>query len=197
MTLNPNMDNDCTVPPSNHIFYDHDEGAYFWFYVNAASIGDEIRVEWHEPNGSLYTTQSMPYNHENGCWNPGILISGHQAEYLPGNWRVSVYYDGDRYFSDYITIVDTSPDESITCPLSLIYGNDSLQTNALRSFRDTVLSKTPEGREIISLYYQCSPAIMKAMEGDKEFKQKIKGIIESIAPMIEGGGTRMIKASGN
>jgi len=56
----------------------------------------------------------------------------------------------------------------------------------MRNFRDNILSKTPEGRELIKLYYQWSPAIVKAMEEDEEFKGDVKEMIDGVLPLIEG-----------
>ena len=53
-------------------------------------------------------------------------------------------------------------------------------------FRDKVLSKTQEGQELIKLYYQWSPVIVKAMEADEEFKQEVKDIVDEVLEMIEG-----------
>ena len=36
-----------------------------------------------------------------------------------------------------------------------------------------VLNETPEGREMIRLYYEWSPALVKAMEGNEEFKEEV------------------------
>jgi hypothetical protein len=46
------------------------------------------------------------------------------------------------------------------------------------------MSKTSEGQELIKLYYQWSPVLVKAMEADEEFKGEIKGMIDSVLPMI-------------
>lgn len=185
MTLDPSMGGDCKTPAPNYIFYDHDDGAYFWFFFNAAAIGDEIIVQWYDPQGNLYMTEPNPYSQGNGCFCPGISIRGDPAEHLPGSWRVSVYYDGDKHFNEYFRIVDTSPDEPGPCPISLIYGKESLQTEDLRSFRDKVLSQTPEGRELINLYYQWSPVVVAAMQGDESFKDEVKQMIDAVLPMIE------------
>ena len=48
------------------------------------------------------------------------------------------------------------------------------------SSENNVLSQTPEGRELITLYYQWSPVIIKAMEEDEEFKEKVKELIDGI-----------------
>ena len=56
----------------------------------------------------------------------------------------------------------------------------------LRYVRDDIFTQTPEGRELITLYYQWSPVIVKAMEGDEEFKEEIKEMIDGILPLIGG-----------
>ena len=56
----------------------------------------------------------------------------------------------------------------------------------MRYLRDNVLSHTPEGQEIIRLYYEWSPAIIKVIEEDKETKEKLKEIIDEIFPLIRG-----------
>ena len=62
-------------------------------------------------------------------------------------------------------------------------GND---LSTLRTFRDEVLSRTPQGQEIIRLYYEWSPVIVKAMVEDEEFKKEVKEIIKAILTMIRG-----------
>ena len=66
-----------------------------------------------------------------------------------------------------------------------IYGENSEEVQVLRNFRDDVLSQTPEGREIIKLYYEWGPIIVKAMGEDEEFKEEMKEMIDKILPMIE------------
>ena len=48
-----------------------------------------------------------------------------------------------------------------------------------------MLSQTPVGQEIIELYYQWSPAIVKAMEEDEGFKQEVKELIDGVLLLIE------------
>ena len=66
------------------------------------------------------------------------------------------------------------------CPAESLYGKDSSEANLLRAFRNNSLSKTREGRELIKLYYQLSPIIVKAMETDENFKQAVKEMIDEI-----------------
>lgn len=70
------------------------------------------------------------------------------------------------------------------CPIELIYGEHSAQTKRLRHFRDTILSKNSEGQELIKLYYQWSPVIVKAMEEDEAFKKEVKQMIDGVLLMI-------------
>ncbi len=70
------------------------------------------------------------------------------------------------------------------CPTEQIYGEHSAQTELLRYLRDNVLSTTPEGRELISLYYQWSPVIVEIMEGDTEFKAQVKEMIDGALLLI-------------
>jgi len=70
------------------------------------------------------------------------------------------------------------------CFLLKLYGEDPETMKLLRNFRDHVLSKTPEGREIIRLYYQLSPFIGQAMEKDGVFKDEVRALVEGILPLI-------------
>jgi len=66
------------------------------------------------------------------------------------------------------------------CPATTIYGEGSLEVTLLRAVRDTVLSQTPEGREIIKLYYQWSPVITMAVRNDEAFKAEMKELLDGI-----------------
>jgi hypothetical protein len=71
------------------------------------------------------------------------------------------------------------------CFLLRLYGEDPETIMLLRNFRDHVLSETPEGREIIRLYYQLSPFIVKTMEKDGAFNDEMRALVEGILPVIE------------
>ena len=85
-------------------------------------------------------------------------------------------------------ITTTEPTTTIIddeCPIDIIYGTHSDEAELLRSFRDNVLIATPEGKELINIYHEWSPAIVKAMEDDEEFKEEVKEMINTFLPMIE------------
>jgi hypothetical protein len=71
------------------------------------------------------------------------------------------------------------------CVLEAIYGDDSEEVELLRLVRDNFMSKTPEGRELIKLYYLWSPVIVKTVEQDEGFKEEVKQMIDGVLPMIE------------
>ena len=70
------------------------------------------------------------------------------------------------------------------CPAETIYGENSEQAELLRNYRDEVLSKTPEGQEIIETYYKFSPTVTKLLEQNPLFKNRAKVYIDSMLPGI-------------
>jgi len=87
--------------------------------------------------------------------------------------------------SDTTTTIDNgSTTTTSVCPSESIYGEYAEETELLRVLRDNVLSHTPEGQEIIRLYYQWSPEIVKAMEGDAEFQEEVKEMVDEVLELI-------------
>ena len=72
------------------------------------------------------------------------------------------------------------------CPTEEIYGEYSEEAMLLRNFRDEVLNKTPEGKELIILYYQWSPEIVRAMENEERAKEELKEMIDGILGLVGG-----------
>jgi len=91
------------------------------------------------------------------------------------------------------TTTTTGPDTTTTttidddCFLEDIYGEFSKETKLLRYLRDNVLKSTPEGQEIIKLYYQLSPMIAKVMKKDERFGEELKTTIDGILILIRTG----------
>ena len=70
------------------------------------------------------------------------------------------------------------------CCVKALYGENSEETELLRKYRDNVLSKTPEGQEIIRTYCAFSPRIVSLLEKNPLLKKKAKMIIDSMLPGI-------------
>jgi len=51
-----------------------------------------------------------------------------------------------------------------------------------------VLRRTPEGRELIRLYYQWGPAVAQAIMADDQLREEAKELADAILMMIEGKG---------
>jgi predicted metal-dependent phosphoesterase TrpH len=113
-------------------------------------------------------------DHKTGSYVTGININ----IFTPATDVVSVidHRNGDQ--------VDVATITVFSCPALQIYGEDSEEVVKLRAFRDKVLSKTPEGQELIKLYYEWSSIIVKAMEADEEFKEKVKEMIDGVLMFI-------------
>jgi hypothetical protein len=83
------------------------------------------------------------------------------------------------------TDTTTTTEEGGMCPSEVIYGEYSKETELLRYLRDNVLSATPEGREIVRLYYRLSPVIVKVMREDEEFKEEVKAVVDGILQLTK------------
>jgi hypothetical protein len=78
----------------------------------------------------------------------------------------------------------TTTISSWSCTVEFIYGEDSEETELIREYRDNVLNKTPEGKELIKTYYKFSPSITKLLEQRPLLKNKAKLFIDSMLPGI-------------
>ena len=133
------------------------------------------------PIQNLYVdyTHTMSFT-GNGCTWDWITIRNDVPADMPGDWHVDVFYNDTFQFTENFTIEEGS------CAVRQIYGENSEKTQLLRSFRDNLLNTTPEGREIIQLYYQWSPVIVRAMEADEDFKEDVKEMVDGVLEMIGG-----------
>ena len=68
------------------------------------------------------------------------------------------------------TTIKPLPDD---CVLLKIYDESSEEIELLRHVRDNVLNQTHTGKELIRLYYEWSPVVVKVMEADEDFKQEV------------------------
>lgn len=76
----------------------------------------------------------------------------------------------------------TTTGQETTCPLIELYGENSDKIAMLRHLRNNVLTQSPEGREIITLYYRWSLPLTLLIKRDASFRKEVKEIIEWILP---------------
>jgi len=86
---------------------------------------------------------------------------------------------------DFCELEATTTALNDSCVIDELYGENSENAALLRYFRDTVLSKTLDGRDMIRLYYAWSPFIVKTMEADEALKKQAKEMMDGILPLIE------------
>ena len=72
------------------------------------------------------------------------------------------------------------------CFVEQLYGEQAQETELLRQVRDNLLSTTPEGQELIRLYYQWSFILAGTLKEDETFREDFKAIIDDIIPLLEG-----------
>jgi len=72
----------------------------------------------------------------------------------------------------------------LPCLIEKIYGQHSETTALLRCFRDTFLTRTAEGQEIIKCYDIWNPLLVEAIEEDGTLRDAVKKTIDAIVPLI-------------
>ena len=118
------------------------------------------------------------------------LISAICLEGIEYSWREYYPFNTgaiDSIYYSCVSQISTTSLSSLSCPVIFIYGKRSPETEFLRCFRDSILSKTPEGKELIRLYYLWSPFLVKVLDADEELKREIKRLIDRVLLMLEVG----------
>ncbi|MEE9505122.1 MAG: CFI-box-CTERM domain-containing protein [Thermodesulfobacteriota bacterium] len=80
--------------------------------------------------------------------------------------------------------IPTTTTDQTGCPIQKIYGEYAEEVKLLRDIRDTILDKSPEGKELIKLYYQLGPAVVMMMEDNEELKETVKEMIDGVMGLI-------------
>ena len=71
-----------------------------------------------------------------------------------------------------------------SCPIVAIYGEESEEVKLLRYFRDNLLTRTIQGQELIKLYYEWSPLIIRPILEDGELKGDLQEMIDVFLPLV-------------
>lgn len=113
----------------------------------------------------------------------------------------AVSYEGTIYHYDGVSATTTINGKTSTtstgnfpttttsvssCPSESLYGEHSEKTELLRYIRDNLLAQAPYGQEIIRLYYEWSPVIVKAMEEDEECKAEVTEMLDWALELMRG-----------
>ncbi len=71
-----------------------------------------------------------------------------------------------------------------SCPIVAIYGENSDEVELLRYFRDNILTRTTQGQELIELYYEWSPLIVRSILEDGELKKDLQEMVDGVLPLV-------------
>ncbi len=138
-----------------------------------------IGVEFSDPNGpAIGSDTSAPIY--NRSWDYVFLAN--EWVLFPENYMIRAFVECSTGSSS--TTTTALGGICRLCPILCGLGEGSDEAVLLRTFRDEVLSRTAEGREIIRLYYQWGPLVARAMEADEEFKEEVTEIIQEILPIV-------------
>lgn len=104
--------------------------------------------------------------------------------------------------ADSVLVVDHANDgitaeASVTvlfgCPSQYLYGESSEEVMLLRKFRDDELNTTPEGKQIIKLYYQWSSILLKVMEEDEVLQEDVKKVVDHIVGLLKADMKEIVR----
>jgi hypothetical protein len=84
-----------------------------------------------------------------------------------------------------VTPTTTTTTPAGPCPAEAVLGEGDPRLDTLRTFRDQVLAKNPNGQKMIKMYYDSSAAVVQMLEKDPALKQSAREYLESILPTIE------------
>lgn len=86
--------------------------------------------------------------------------------------------------------VETSVPDRPCLVATCLYGCNAPETNTLRAWRDATLMKTVFGRLAVTLYYRCSPLLVKAMDRSELLTRTGRWAIQKLLIGIVRGGRR-------
>lgn len=187
--------------PAPRDTFDAQEHKEFYVIVvlDNVSVGDTLQFEWFFEEELYSAGEEYVFTEASRariCKGEGFEIPGTERENMTGWWSVKISIDGiyrlnypfylEGLTDPVTTSTTTSTKFSAPCALAVIYGEKSDKTELLRYIRDNALSTTPEGRELIKLYYQWSPVIVKIMDGDEDFKEEVQSVIDEVLPIFIG-----------
>jgi len=135
----------------------------------------------------VYYTQGMPHEYLEIYGEPVVIDI---APIIDTDNDAIVNADDNCPYIENPNQVDSNGDgigdecTYLICPVELLYGQASEESNLLRSFRDNILNTTQEGQELVKIYYQLSPLITNLLNRDEKLKRGMKQILDEYMPLV-------------
>jgi len=144
---------------------------------------------WEVVGGTGDTTGSMGSTIDSSGWYTAGYTSGTDIVIVTDSCNydisaLSIVTVEESPVTTTSTTISSTTTTACICPVVCVFGMSSEEAELLRYLRDHVLSQTPEGQELIRLYYEWSPVVLKAMQNDEEFKAQVKETIDGVLPLI-------------
>lgn len=79
----------------------------------------------------------------------------------------------------------TTTSFSDICVIEKMYGENSVEAELFRYIRDDTLNLTPEGQEIVKLYYEYNPYLIKLINEDRFLEKELKESIDNFLQLIK------------
>ena len=100
----------CVAPKAVSVFQPVDRQAFVWFIALQVRSGDQLRVEWLDPAGTVATTAEYGELPSAGelCFTSQLPIAGAAPASQPGNWTVRAVANGAVAFSRTFTIAPSN-----------------------------------------------------------------------------------------
>lgn len=110
------VDGDGNPGQETNEFYASDHAAYTWFKLNNVADPLDVKFEWYDPDGKLYSTTllNVPDQGTDKFWEwynlwSWIYIKGYFPENKCGTWNVKAYIDNQLLYSKDFVIKNCAP----------------------------------------------------------------------------------------
>jgi len=166
-------------PSINEVYFPITPSVSFW-----SSTTDVVWAAWNVSfyDGSVSGSGSdklNPYNYVR-CVRGGQCSQAKTTTTTVGATTSTVSLSSTTTVSGSTTTTTAN-----SCLVEEVYGQRAEETELLRNFRDNVLSQTPAGREMIRLYYEWSPTIIKEMRGDEALRAQMKKTLDNVCRSLK------------
>ncbi len=123
--------------PPVSLFYTTDDQAVSWVKIGPVYGPQDFEWYWYSPDGNLYNTYAVTTDDPRASGKESfeswvaysyMSILGNEAEYLPGDWWVDIYMDGEYLLTEEFSILPKYDDygnyDDGTSPVRLALRNE-------------------------------------------------------------------------
>ncbi len=135
-------------------------------FVDPQDFAPYLDIEYSDITSSTTTSEPVETS------TTTIPVSSTTSSFVSTSSTTTIFEDTTSVITSSTTTSRRPP-----CPVENIYGEGSEEVVILKYVRDNILQGTPEGREIVQLYYAWSPFIARMIENDPSLQDELKEIL--------------------